>query len=62
MLGPHSPEPEIHDYAKAAVKIIFLSDHNPLCRSQNSDLRAKYDRWIQGLEGLDYEKRYVKGT
>ena len=51
------------DFAKAARKIIFLSDHNPFrwLRKQR-DPRGKFALWIQELEELDYEIRYVKGT
>ena len=53
---------KFRDYLKAACKTIFLSDHNPLCwlRKQR-DPRAKFARWIQELEDLDYEIHYVKG-
>ena len=54
---------KFRDYLKAAQKIIFISDHNPLrwLRRQR-DPRGKFVRWIQELEGWNYEIRYVKGA
>ena len=54
---------KFRDYLKAACKVVFISDHNPLrwLRKQR-DPRGKYARWIQELEGLDYEIRHVKGS
>ena len=54
---------KFRDYLKAAQKIIFLSDHNPLrwLRRQR-DPRGKFVRWIQELEGWNYEIQYVKGA
>ena len=54
---------KFNDYLKAAGKIYFVTDHNPLCwlRKQH-DPRARFSRWIQELEILDYEVLYTKGT
>ena len=51
------------NYVLGAKRIIFLSDHNPLCWLRNQrDPRNKFARWIQELETFDYQIRYVKGT
>ena len=54
---------KFRDYLKAARMIVFLSYHNRLrwLRRQR-DPRGKFARWIQELEGLNYQIQYVKGT
>ena len=50
-------------YLKAARKIYFITDHNPLVwLRRQQDPRAKFARWIQEIEGLDYEIKYTKGS
>ena len=54
---------KFNDYIKAARKVYFVTDHNPLhwLRKQR-DPRGKFARWIQELESLDYEVVYTKGN
>ena len=54
---------KFNDYIKAARKVYFVTDHNPLhwLRKQR-DPRGKFARWIQELESLDYEIVYTKGN
>ena len=49
-------------YLQAAPNIQFLSDHNPLVwLRRQKDPRGKFARWIQELEVLAYEVKYIRG-
>ena len=49
-------------YLQSAPSARFISDHNPLVwLRRQKDPRGKFARWIQELEGLDYEIEHVKG-
>ena len=50
------------DYLHAASKVVFVSDHNPLCwLRRQKDPRGKFSRWVQELEAVEYEIRYTSG-
>ena len=50
-------------YLQAAPSIRFLSDHNPLVwLRRQKDPRGKFSRWIQELEGFNYNIEHVRGV
>ena len=49
-------------YCRAAIKIILLTDHNPLkWRRSRPDPRGKFARWLIELEEIPYEIAYRNG-